>query len=53
MLSTWSGAAMTIEIVQVPGCAGADLLAARLAEAGHPGVIRRVVTSQPDAERLA
>jgi hypothetical protein len=52
MLSTWSGAAMTIEIVQVPGCAGADLLAARLAEAGHPGVIRRVVTSQPDAERL-
>ena len=43
---------MMLEIVQVPGCPGADLLAARLAEAGHPRVIRRVVTSQADAERL-
>ena len=43
---------MMLEIVQVPRCPGADLLAARLAEAGHPGVIRRVVTSQAGAERL-
>lgn len=43
---------MTLEILQVPGCPGADLLAARLAELGHPGVVRRVVTSQADAERL-
>ncbi len=54
------GAAMTLEILQVPGCPGADLLEARLAgllpdwPAGGPGlrVIRRVVTSQADAERL-
>jgi hypothetical protein len=44
---------MTLEIVQVPGCPGADLLAARLAELGHPEVARRVVTSQADAERLS
>ena len=43
---------MTLEILQVPDCPGADLLAARLAEVGHPRVIRRVVTSQADAERL-
>jgi hypothetical protein len=43
---------MTLEILQVPGCPGADLLDARLAELGHPGVSRRVVTSQADAERL-
>jgi len=50
------GVAMILEILQVPACAGADLLAARLAEllAGRPGVLltRRVVTSQADAERL-
>ena len=43
---------MMLEIVQVPGCPGADLLAARLAEAGHFRITRRVVTSQADAERL-
>ncbi len=43
---------MTMEILQVPGCPGTDLLDARLAELGHPRVIRRVVTSQADAERL-
>ena len=43
---------MTLEIVQVPGCPGADLLDARLAELGHSRVIRRVVTGQADAERL-
>ncbi len=43
---------MTLEILQVPGCPGADLLAARLAELGHPRTIRRVVTRQVDAERL-
>ena len=43
---------MTMEILQLPGCPGADLLAARLAELGHAGVARRVVTSQADAERL-
>ena len=43
---------MKLEILQVPGCPGADLLDARLAELGHSRVIRRVVTSQADAERL-
>ena len=43
---------MKLEILQVPGCAGADLLDARLAELGCAEVIRRVVTSQADAERL-
>jgi hypothetical protein len=42
--------------LQVPDCPGADLLAARLDEllVGRPAsqVIRRVVTSQADAERL-
>jgi hypothetical protein len=42
---------MTLEILQVPGCPGADLLAARLL-AGRYAVTRRVVTSQADAERL-
>jgi hypothetical protein len=45
---------MTLEILQVPGCPGADLLAARLDGllAGRPGVTRRVVASQAEAERL-
>ena len=43
---------MRLEILQVPGCPGADLLEARLAELGHSRVIRRVVTGQADAERL-
>ena len=45
---------MTLEILQVPGCPGADLLAARLDSllAGRLRVTRRVVTSQADAERL-
>jgi len=45
---------MTLEILQVPGCPGADLLAGRLDGllAGRPRVTRRVVTSQADAERL-
>lgn len=45
---------MTLEILQVPGCPGADLLAARLDGllAGRRGVIRRVVASQAEAERL-
>ena len=43
---------MSLEILQVPGCPGADLLAERLAELGHPGVARRIVTGQADAERL-
>ena len=45
---------MTLEILQVPGCPGADLLAARLDSLlpGRPQAIRRVVTSQADAERL-
>jgi hypothetical protein len=45
---------MTLEILQVPGCPGADLLAARLDGllAGGLRVTRRVVTSQADAERL-
>jgi len=45
---------MTLEILQVPGCPGADVLAARLDGllAGRYAVTRRVVTSQGDAERL-
>jgi hypothetical protein len=45
---------MTLEILQVPGCPGADLLAARLDSmlAGRLRVTRPVVTSQADAERL-
>ena len=43
---------MILEILQVPGCRGADLLDARLAEAGHPRVIQRVITSQAEAEEL-
>ena len=45
---------MTLEILQVPGCPGADLLAARLDGllAGRAPVTRRLVTSQADAERL-
>ena len=47
---------MTLEILQVLECPGADLLAVRLAGllAGRPGpqVTRRIVTSQADAERL-
>lgn len=45
---------MALEILQVPGCPGADLLAARLDGllAGRPGVTRRVVASQAEAERL-
>jgi len=45
---------MNLEILQVPGCPGADLLAARLAGllAGCPPVARRVITSQDEAERL-
>ena len=45
---------MTLEILQVPGCPGADLLAARLDGllAGRRGVTRRVVASQAEAERL-
>ena len=45
---------MTLEILQVPGCPGADLLAARLDGllAGRGRVTRRVVTSEADAERL-
>jgi hypothetical protein len=49
------GAAMTLEILQVPGCPGADLLEDRLAGllTGRPRVIiRRVVNSQADAEQL-
>jgi hypothetical protein len=46
----------TLEILQVPGCRGADLLADRLEAllAGRPGyrLTRRVVTSQEDAERF-
>ena len=44
---------MALEILQVPGCPGADLLAARLDGllAGRPGVTRRVVASQAEAER--
>jgi hypothetical protein len=45
---------MTLEILQVPGCHGADLLAARLDGllAGRFPVTRRVVSTQADAERL-
>ena len=45
---------MTLEILQVPGCPGADLLAATLDGllAGRARITRRVVTSQADAERL-
>ena len=45
---------VTLEILQVPGCPGADLLAARLdgLRPGRPGVTRRVVASQAEAERL-
>jgi hypothetical protein len=45
---------MTLEILQVPGCPGADLLAARLDGLlpGRARVTRRVVTSQAEAERL-
>ena len=45
---------MALEILQVPGCPGADLLAARLDGllAGRPGVTRRVVASQAEAERV-
>ena len=45
---------MTLEILQVPGCPGADLLAARLDGllAGRARVTRRVVASQAEAERL-
>jgi hypothetical protein len=45
---------MTLEILQVPGCPGADLLAARLDDLlpGRARVIRRVVASQAEAERL-
>jgi hypothetical protein len=49
-------AVTTLEILQVPRCPGADLLAERLETllAGRPGyrLTRRVVTSQEDAERL-
>jgi hypothetical protein len=45
---------MALEILQVPGCPGADLLAARLDGllAGRARVTRRVVASQAEAERL-
>src|ERR1700743_2725289 len=45
---------MTLEILQVPGCPGADLLAARLDGllAGRARVTRRVVASQAEAARL-
>jgi hypothetical protein len=45
---------MTLEILQVPGCPGADLLAARLDGLlpGRARMIRRVVASQAEAERL-
>ena len=45
---------MTLEILQVPGCPGADLLAARLDGllAGRYVITRHIVTSQTDAERL-
>jgi hypothetical protein len=46
---------MRLEILHVPGCAGADLLETRLAPllAAHPGVelTRRVLADQGDAER--
>ena len=47
---------MTFEILQVPDCPGAAVLEARLAGLleAHPGlrIIRRIVTTQADAERL-
>jgi hypothetical protein len=45
---------MTLEILQLPECPGADLLAARLDGLlpGRARVIRRVVASQAEAERL-
>jgi hypothetical protein len=45
---------MALEILQVPGCPGADLLAARLDGLlpGRARMIRRVVASQAEAERL-
>jgi hypothetical protein len=45
---------MTLEILQVPECPGADLLAARLDGllAGRARVTRRVVASRAEAERL-
>jgi hypothetical protein len=43
---------VTLEILQVPGCPGADLLEARLAGLLAGRVARRIVTSQADAERL-
>jgi len=45
---------MALEILQVPGCPGADLLAARLDGllAGRARVTRRIVASQAEAERL-
>jgi len=45
---------MTVEILQVAGCPGADLLEARLAGLGRPTlrVVRRIVSSEADAERL-
>jgi hypothetical protein len=58
MLSThtWPGAVMTFEILQVPDCPGAAALEARLAGLleARPGlrVIRRIVSTQADAERL-
>src|ERR1700746_3375150 len=45
---------MALEILQVPGCPGAALLARRLDGllAGRARVTRRVVASQAEAERL-
>src|SRR5690348_8837167 len=45
---------MALEISQVPGCPGADLLAARLNGllAGRARMTRRVIASQAEAERL-
>ena len=46
---------MRLQILHVPGCAGADLLETRLAPllAAHPGVelTRQVLVDQADAER--
>jgi hypothetical protein len=47
---------MKLQILHVPGCAGADLLETRLAPllAAHPGVelTRQVLADQASAERL-
>jgi hypothetical protein len=47
---------MKLEILQVPDCPSAEVLAARLSELarGTPGITitRQVVTTQDDAERL-